>query len=224
ASGQDRAQTASLDLERRRLVPLAVNDAGHVSRAAQAASGAGAALDARLDREGGSLAGHRGGILGTGARCCPTLGEMAEEPKDRSIPRGRLRRSARVGVLAGVEGVRYAGTKATNIVRSKNQADARMEQLAVDTADRLVETLGRMKGAAMKMGQLASFIDTDYLPEEFRELYQEKLAKLRTAAPAMPWEKVRKVLVEEYDDPYEELFAEIETEAFAAASIGQVHR
>src|SRR5439155_21658587 len=86
--GQDRAQTASLDLERRRLVPLAVNDAGHVSRAAQAASGAGAALDARLDREGGSLAGHRGGILGTGARCCPTLGEMAEEPKDRSIPRG----------------------------------------------------------------------------------------------------------------------------------------
>ena len=149
---------------------------------------------------------------------------MAEEPKDRSIPRGRLRRSARVGVLAGVEGVRYAGTKATNIVRSKNQADARMEQLAVDTADRLVETLGRMKGAAMKMGQLASFIDTDYLPEEFRELYQEKLAKLRTAAPAMPWEKVRKVLVEEYDDPYEELFAEIETEAFAAASIGQVHR
>jgi len=40
----------------------------------------------------------------------------------------------------------------------------------------------------------------------------------------MPWEKVRKVLVEEYEDPYEELFAEIETEAFAAASIGQVHR
>jgi predicted unusual protein kinase regulating ubiquinone biosynthesis (AarF/ABC1/UbiB family) len=40
----------------------------------------------------------------------------------------------------------------------------------------------------------------------------------------MPWEKVRKVLVEEYDEPYEELFAEIETEAFAAASIGQVHR
>jgi predicted unusual protein kinase regulating ubiquinone biosynthesis (AarF/ABC1/UbiB family) len=149
---------------------------------------------------------------------------MAEEPKDRSIPRGRLRRSARVGMLAGAEGVRYAGAKATNIVRSKDQADARMEQLAVDTADRLVETLGRMKGAAMKMGQLASFIDTDYLPEEFRELYQEKLAKLRTSAPAMPWEKVRKVLVEEYDDPYEELFAEIETEAFAAASIGQVHR
>jgi predicted unusual protein kinase regulating ubiquinone biosynthesis (AarF/ABC1/UbiB family) len=81
-----------------------------------------------------------------------------------------------------------------------------------------------MKGAAMKMGQLASFIDTEYLPEEYRELYQQKLGALRTSAPAMPWEKVRKVLDSEYDEPYEELFEHIEHEAFAAASIGQVHR
>ena len=149
---------------------------------------------------------------------------MADEPRDRAIPRSRLARSARVGVLAGVEGVRYAGAKAANLVRPEHKADERMEKLALESADKLVETLGRMKGAAMKMGQLASFIDTDYLPDEYRELYQDKLGKLRTSAPAMPWDKVRKVLVEEYDDPYEELFAEIETEAFAAASIGQVHR
>src|SRR5207244_7159218 len=54
--------------------------------------------------------------------------------------------------------------------------------------------------------------------------YQEKLGALRTSAPAMPWEKVRKVLDSEYDEPYEELFEHIEPEAFAAASIGQVHR
>ena len=70
-----------------------------------------------------------------------------------------------------------------------------------------------MKGAAMKMGQLASFIDTDYLPDEYRELYQEKLGTLRTSAPPMPWEKVRKVLDQEYDEPYEELFERIEPEA-----------
>ena len=149
---------------------------------------------------------------------------MADDSQDRSIPRNRLHRSARVGVLAGVGGVRYAGTKAANLVRSKDKGDARMDKLALESADKLVETLGRMKGAAMKMGQLASFVDTDYLPDEYRELFQDKLGKLRTSAPAMPWEKVRKVLIEEYDDPYEELFAEIETEAFAAASIGQVHR
>ena len=42
----------------------------------------------------------------------------------------------------------------------------------------------------MKLGQLASFIDTEFLPPEYREIYQEQLAKLRTSAPAMPWEKV----------------------------------
>jgi predicted unusual protein kinase regulating ubiquinone biosynthesis (AarF/ABC1/UbiB family) len=62
------------------------------------------------------------------------------------------------------------------------------------------------------------------LPDEYRELYQEKLGALRTSAPPMPWEKVRKVLDREYDEPYEELFERIEPDAMAAASIGQVHR
>ena len=77
----------------------------------------------------------------------------------------------------------------------------------------------------MKLGQMASFIDIEFLPPEYREIYQEQFAKLRTSAPPMPWEKVVKVLEEEYEgEPLTELFAEIEEEAFAAASIGQVHR
>jgi predicted unusual protein kinase regulating ubiquinone biosynthesis (AarF/ABC1/UbiB family) len=149
---------------------------------------------------------------------------VTERSEDRAIPKSRVTRSARVGLVAGVGGARYAGAKAANVVRSKQRADERMEELALESAEKLVDTLGTMKGAAMKMGQLASFIDTDYLPEEYRELYQDKLGKLRTSAPAMPWSKVRKVLEEEYEEPCEELFAKIEPEAFAAASIGQVHR
>ena len=77
----------------------------------------------------------------------------------------------------------------------------------------------------MKLGQMASFIDIEFLPPEYREIYQEQFAKLRTSAPPMPWEKVVKVLEEEYEgEPLSELFAEIDEEAFAAASIGQVHR
>jgi predicted unusual protein kinase regulating ubiquinone biosynthesis (AarF/ABC1/UbiB family) len=143
---------------------------------------------------------------------------------DTKIPRSRLGRSARVGIRAGLEGARFAGAKATGVVRSRDARQERMEGLALDSAERLVETLGTMKGAAMKMGQLASFIDTEYLPEEYRELYQSKLGQLRTSAPAMPWEKVRKVIDEEYDEPCLDVFREIEQEAFAAASIGQVHR
>src|SRR6185503_13092512 len=149
---------------------------------------------------------------------------MPDDPSDRSIPKSRLGRSAMLGMRAGAEGARLARTKATGAVRSKEKRRARMDETALASAERLVDTLGTLKGAAMKMGQLASFIDTDYLPEEYRELYQEKLAALRTTAPPMPWEKVRKVLDQEYDEPYEELFERIEPDAFAAASIGQVHR
>jgi predicted unusual protein kinase regulating ubiquinone biosynthesis (AarF/ABC1/UbiB family) len=147
---------------------------------------------------------------------------MAED--DRDIPRGRIRRTAEVGSVIGSQGVRYAGTRARNVARSKDDAAVALEQRHIDAAERMVETLGRMKGAALKVGQLASFIDTEFLPPEYRELYQEKLAALRTSAPPMPWKKVSQVLEEEWDEPVEELFEDFEHEAAAAASIGQVHR
>jgi len=141
------------------------------------------------------------------------------------IPKGRVRRSAKLGSIVGVQGARYAGTKATNVGRSEESSKERLEQRHLETAMKMVGALGQMKGAAMKLGQFASFIDTEFIPDEYREIYQEQLAKLRTDAPAMPWEKVEKVLEEEYDgEPLSELFAEFEPEAFAAASIGQVHR
>jgi len=147
---------------------------------------------------------------------------MAEDSK---IPKGRLRRSAKLGSIVGMQGARYAGTKATNVARSEEEGKEKLEQRHLETAMKMVGALGQMKGAAMKLGQFASFIDTEFIPDEYREIYQEQLAKLRTDAPAMPWEKVEKVLEEEYEgEPLSELFAEIEPEAFAAASIGQVHR
>jgi predicted unusual protein kinase regulating ubiquinone biosynthesis (AarF/ABC1/UbiB family) len=141
------------------------------------------------------------------------------------IPKGRVRRSAKLGSIVGGQAARYAGTKATNVARSEESSKERLEQRHLETAMKMVGALGQMKGAAMKLGQFASFIDTEFIPEEYREIYQEQLAKLRTDAPAMPWEKVEKVLEEEYDgEPLSELFAEFEQEAFAAASIGQVHK
>jgi predicted unusual protein kinase regulating ubiquinone biosynthesis (AarF/ABC1/UbiB family) len=146
---------------------------------------------------------------------------MAED----KIPKGRVRRSAKLGSVLGVQGARYAGTRAAGVARSEEVAKEKLENRHLETALKLVGALGEMKGAAMKLGQMASFIDTEFLPPEYRELYQEQLAKLRTSAPAMPWKKVAKVLEDEYEgDPLSELFADVEEEAFAAASIGQVHR
>ena len=143
---------------------------------------------------------------------------------DSSIPTGRIRRTAQVGSVVGTQGARYAGTRAANLARSREEAAEALERRHLEAAERMVATLGKMKGAAMKIGQLASFIDTEFLPPEYRELYQQQLAQLRTQAPTMPWKQVHKVLEEEWEEPCEELFEDIEHEAAAAASIGQVHR
>jgi predicted unusual protein kinase regulating ubiquinone biosynthesis (AarF/ABC1/UbiB family) len=143
---------------------------------------------------------------------------------DTSIPTGRIRRTAQVGTVVGTQGARYAGTRARNVARSAEAAGDALDKRHMEAARRMVETLGRMKGAAMKIGQLASFIDTEFLPPEYRELYQEELGRLRTSAPPMGWDKVRGVLDEEWEEPVEELFERFDHDAAAAASIGQVHR
>ena len=147
---------------------------------------------------------------------------MSDESK---IPKGRIRRSAKLGSVIGSQGAKYAGTKASNLVRGDESAQEKMDDRHLETAMKMVEALGSMKGAAMKIGQFASFIDTEFIPEEYRDTYQEQLAKLRTDAPSMPWERVVDVLEEQYEgEPLDTMFESIEEEAVAAASIGQVHR
>jgi predicted unusual protein kinase regulating ubiquinone biosynthesis (AarF/ABC1/UbiB family) len=141
------------------------------------------------------------------------------------LPQGRVRRTARVGSVIGSQGARYAGTRAANVARSKERAAEALDARHLEAAERMVDVLGTMKGAAMKIGQLASFIDTEFIPEEYRDLYQNKLSKLRSEAPAMPCNKVKKVLEEEWaGDRIEDMFEDFEHDAAAAASIGQVHR
>src|SRR6478735_8598479 len=148
------------------------------------------------------------------------------EPEEQQgrIPQSRIGRSAKLGTAIGGQATRYAGTAAANVVRSDEKAQERLETRHIETAIKMASVLGEMKGAAMKIGQMASFIDVDFLPPEYREIYQKQLSKLRTHAPAMPWEKVRTVLEEEYDERSESVFASIEEEAFSAASIVQGHR
>src|SRR3954468_24775670 len=140
------------------------------------------------------------------------------------IPTGRIRRTARVTSAIGTQATRYAGTRARNLTRSNERATEEIERRHADLAEKMVDTLGTMRGAAMKIGQLASFIDTEFLPPEYRELYQEKLSKLRSSAPPMEWEKVRRGLEEGWNEKPDSLFEHFEHEGASAASIEQVHR
>src|SRR4051794_35392340 len=81
-----------------------------------------------------------------------------------------------------------------------------------------------MRGAAMKIGQVLSTVDFTAIPEADREEFKATLAALRDDVPPLPFVKIEKLLDDELGVPLGEAFQDFETEAFAAASIGQVHR
>ena len=99
-----------------------------------------------------------------------------------------------------------------------------MSRRQLETAKQIVAVLGTMKGAAMKLGQVMSFLDVGLVPEEHREEFQRELAKLRDAAPTVSFKQMRRVIEEDLEDPIDEVFESFDEEPIAAASIGQVYR
>lgn len=143
---------------------------------------------------------------------------------DRSISKSRIGRAARVGRALGGQGIKLAGTASANVVRGREGGHAALEKRHADSAEQMVKTLGSLKGVAIKVAQMASIIDVDLLPEEYREIYQRELGSLRQNAPSMSWKKVQHVVADQWDQPLSKIFSEFDHQATAAASIGQVHR
>jgi predicted unusual protein kinase regulating ubiquinone biosynthesis (AarF/ABC1/UbiB family) len=143
--------------------------------------------------------------------------------KDK-IPTSRVGRTARIGGLAAGQAIRQAGTHAANVTRTKEGRQVALERRHIEAAEQIVAALGTMKGAAMKLGQVMSFLDVGLVPEDYREEFQLKLAALRDAAPTVSFKDMRKVIEEELGEPASEVFADFDEEPVAAASIGQVYR
>jgi predicted unusual protein kinase regulating ubiquinone biosynthesis (AarF/ABC1/UbiB family) len=149
---------------------------------------------------------------------------VARKKDKDAIPTGRVRRTAKVGGLAAGQTARNYATKAANLTRDAEGRRAAAEQRQIEAAEQIVDVLGQMKGAAMKVGQVMSFMDTGALPPEVQERFQTKLAALRDSAPNASFGDMRKVIEADLEEPLEEVFAEFDREPVAAASIGQVYR
>jgi predicted unusual protein kinase regulating ubiquinone biosynthesis (AarF/ABC1/UbiB family) len=143
---------------------------------------------------------------------------------DESMPTGRYRRLAKVGTAAAGQAAKRAGTHAANVVRSDEKATAALADSHIETAEQVVAVLGRMKGLAMKIGQVLSFVDVGVVPEEYREEFQRRLATLRDAAPSVAFTDMRKVIERDLGRPLRRVFDEFDEQPIAAASIGQVYR
>lgn len=121
---------------------------------------------------------------------------------------GRVQRYAGVGAAVGGLAMQMAANRVFG--RSSNRG-----QRAAD----LSAVLGKLKGPLMKVAQLMSTIP-DALPEE----YARELAQLQANAPPMGWPFVKRRMAAELGPQWQRKFARFETEAAAAASLGQVHR
>ncbi|MBO1530191.1 AarF/ABC1/UbiB kinase family protein [Psychrobacter sp. F1192] len=100
----------------------------------------------------------------------------------------------------------------------EKRLQARSEMMQ-DVGIQIAETLGEMKGAVMKVGQIASQYKDVFPPE-----VAAALERLQKDAPPMPYSQIKAQVERELKAPIYELFAEFEEVPFAAASIGQVHR
>lgn len=122
------------------------------------------------------------------------------------------------GMSASITG-NIAAQKVKGLFSDEASRQKSQEQLYADIGKQIAQTLGEMKGAVMKVGQIASQVK-DILPEEV----SQALEVLQKASPPMPYSLIRRQVIKALGEPPEALFAEFNETPFAAASIGQVHR
>ena len=146
------------------------------------------------------------------------------ELRERTVPSSPISRVVGFGTLAA--GL-AAGTMWESAKRAWNGKDASAPGgahgnafLTPQNAERLAVALCRMRGAALKIGQMLSIQDENLIPPQI----QEVLERVRHGADAMPRDQLEHVLLSELGEDWEAKLDDFSWNPMAAASIGQVHR
>ncbi|MEM9247432.1 MAG: AarF/UbiB family protein [Pseudomonadota bacterium] len=145
--------------------------------------------------------------------------DQSSPPKPLAVPASRIARASRLGTLsAGIAtGAAFNGMRR---YATGDRPEWRDLLLTPANLRRVADELARMRGAAMKVGQLISMDAGDVLPPELTAI----MARLRAGADFMPPRQLRTVLEAEWGADWRRHFRTFDVRPIAAASIGQVHR
>ena len=143
----------------------------------------------------------------------------AKKKPARDLRTGRLERLASVGSVTGRVGASSLSSALKRPFQSEEKHEADLLDTHLKNALRIVESSKELRGAFMKMTQILSMRD-DLFPTEALDV----LSVVQSSVPPMDYPLIRRRIVDELGGEPEKLFASFTTEAFAAASLGQVHR
>lgn len=154
------------------------------------------------------------------SRCHPVIActlrgksQIVTVMEEENLITGALSRLFKIGETAGRMGLSLMQRKVLEALNRPGASGAGLDQVM-----RAVETLSRLKGAPMKIGQMLS-LHEDLLPPEIISIFK----LLQNEAKAAPFSQMKRVLEEDLGDRLGGIKS-IEERPFAAASIGQVHR
>nr|CAD7395536.1 unnamed protein product [Timema poppensis] len=149
---------------------------------------------------------------------------LSESAKQRKVPASRLERIISFGGLAaglGVGTVAELARRSIGVKKEEMTVGRTLDSafLSEANAERIVNTLCKVRGAALKLGQILSIQDNNIISPGLQKAFE----RVRQSADFMPTWQVEKVLTSELGDDWRSKVAHFEIKPFAAASIGQVH-
>ncbi|XP_021443306.2 atypical kinase COQ8B, mitochondrial [Oncorhynchus mykiss] len=147
--------------------------------------------------------------------------KLSDRARERKVPATRISRLVNFGGLAVGLGLGAIAEVAKQSMGAKRAKGALLDSplLSEANAERIVNTLCKVRGAALKIGQMLSIQDNSFINPQLQKIFE----RVRQSADFMPAWQMNKVLEEELGAGWREKLSSFEDKPFAAASIGQVH-